>query len=61
MKKFEVNYHDYETGATSAIDNIEVVEGYTAQDYLRDYKENCDAGLENIYDNGEILFFEIED
>lgn len=27
------------------------------KDYKEDYKKWCDYGLENIYDNGEILFF----
>lgn len=60
MKRYEVDFKDYATGATSPIDEIEVHEGYTPYDYLRDYKNACDGGLENIYDNGEILFFEIE-
>lgn len=61
MKKIEVNFKDYRTGAISPIEIIEVKEGYTPADYLEDYKKWCDCGLENIYDNGEILFVEIDE
>lgn len=59
--KIEVNFKDYKTGAISSIETIEVKASYTPTDYLEDYKKWCDYGLENIYDNGEILFFKIEE
>lgn len=58
--KIEVNFKDYETDAISPVEIVEVEAGYTTADYLRDYKKWCDSELENIYDNGEILFFEVE-
>jgi len=59
MKRYQVEFKDYENGATSPIDTIEVEEGYTPADYLEDYKSNCPRGEENFYDNGEISFTDI--
>jgi hypothetical protein len=59
MKKYQVEFKDYGNGAISPIDTIEVEEGYTPVDYLKDYKSNCLGGEENLYDNGEISFTEI--
>lgn len=56
MKKYEVDFTDARTGATSPIDVIEVEEGYTPDDYIRD----CEAN--GVYwGDGEIIFYEIDD
>ena len=60
MIKIEVDFKDYRTGVISPIEIIEEEQGYTPADYLADYKLWCDCGLESIYNNGKILFFEVE-
>lgn len=59
MKKYEVNYYDYNTGAESPVDVIEVEDDYTVEDYISD----CNDNMEEPWDteNGEIRFYEIED
>lgn len=52
--KYEVNFHDYETGATSPIDNIEAPEGYTARQYIKDCKANADDEWNQMLKNGEV-------
>lgn len=56
MKKFEVDFYDYATGATSPIDTIIVPDDYTPRDYARDCERN---GIEWL--NGMFIFYEIED
>lgn len=56
MKKIQVEFKDYTNGAISPIDTIDFAEDYTPENYLEDYKSNCEVGYENIYDNGEIIF-----
>ena len=61
MKKYQVEFYDYNNGAMSPIDTITVPDDYTPQDYLEDFKSNCDPREENAYDNGEISFTELEE
>lgn len=56
MKKYEVDFTDEITGATSPIDVIEVEDDYTPAQYVEDCASNgCYWG------KGEISFVEIED
>lgn len=59
MKKYEVNYTDHETGATSPIDVINVENDYTVEDYISD----CESNMEEPWDteNGTITFMEVEE
>lgn len=58
MKKIEVNFRDYETGAVSPIDNIIVEDDYTPEDYLSD----LDGEDERYWrEHGEIIFMEYTD
>lgn len=59
MKKYEVNYYDCNTGATSPVDVITVSDNYTVDDYIRDCNEYMDEPWDT--ENGEITFIEIED
>lgn len=59
MKKYEVNYYDYNTGAESPIDVITVDDDYTVEDYINDCNENMEEPWDT--ENGEIVFYEIED
>lgn len=61
MKKFEVDFTDNRNGATSAIDNITVADNYTADDYIRDCKENADDDWNEMLANGQITLVEVED
>ena len=56
MKKFEVDFRDYNTGATSPIDTIEVADNYTPEQYVKDCAAN-----DVYWGDGEIIFVEIED
>lgn len=56
MKKFEVNFTDARTGATSPIDTIVAGDDYTPQQYLEDCENN---GVE--WGDGKIFFTEIEE
>lgn len=61
MKKFEVDFTDNRNGATSAIDTITVADNYTADDYIRDCKENADDDWNEMLANGQITLVEVED
>lgn len=58
--KYEVNYTDSTTGAKSAIDVITAVEGYTAEDYIRDCKDNADDEWNEMLANGTVELIEVE-
>lgn len=60
MKKYQVDLTDNNSGATSAIDTITAADNYTAEDYLRDCKENADAEWCEMLANGEITLTEID-
>lgn len=59
MKKYEVNFTDYETGATSPIDTIVKPDGYTPEQYIADCKTNADDEWNEMLKNGEITLVEI--
>lgn len=60
MKKYQVNFTDYDTGAESAIDTIVKPEGYTADQYIKDCKANADDEWNNMLANGEVTLEEAE-
>ena len=59
MKKYEVNFTDYSTGATSPIDTVTKPDGYTAEQYIKDCKENADDEWNEMLKNGEVTITEI--
>lgn len=59
MKKYTVNFYDYNNGATSAIDTIEVEDNYTPEQYIEECMIN-DSDYAEMLQNGEITFEEIE-
>lgn len=61
MKKYEVNFTDYETGATSPIDTVIKPEGYTAEQYIKDCKENADDDWNAMLTGGTVTLIEIDD
>lgn len=61
MKKYEVNFTDYETGATSPIDTVVKPEGYTAQAYIDDCMENADDEWCEMLSNGKVTLIEVEE
>ena len=52
--KYTVEYTDPTTGAKSPIDTITAPENYTADDYIRDCRENADPEWIAMIDAGEI-------
>ena len=65
MKKYEVNFTDYETGATSTIhtivkpDGVIKPGGYTAEQYVADCKECADNEWNDMLSRGMITLTEI--
>lgn len=60
MKKYQVNFTDSQTGATSAIDIITEKDGYTAEDYIRDCDANADSDYCDMLHSGEVTLEEID-
>lgn len=60
MKRYEVNLTSYETGATSPIDVIEERDGYTADDYTSDCKDNADREWLDLLATGTITLYAID-
>lgn len=60
MKKYEINFTDNNTGATSAIDTITAADNYTADDYIKDCNNNADADYIEMLKNGTITLYEID-
>ena len=62
MIKYEVNFYDKTNGATSAIDVIDVDDGYTPDDYISDCNSNCNT-LHDLKGGNDfkISFKEIEE
>lgn len=61
MKKYEVDYTDNNTGATSPIDTITANDNYTAADYIRDCEKNAEPEYIEMLKRGTVELVEIED
>lgn len=61
MKKYVVEFYDYENGATSTIDKLEAPEGYTAEDYIRGCQTNADDEWNEMLAHGEVYIVPVED
>lgn len=61
MRKIQVEFHDFNNGATSPIDVIEVDDNYTEQDYIDDCINLDDESWREFFENGEVIFVEIEE
>lgn len=59
MKKYEVNYTDHETGATSPIDTVIKPDGYTAEQYIKDCAENADDDWNAMLAGGTVTLTEV--
>lgn len=59
--KYTVEFYDHSNGATSAIDNIEAPEGYTAEQYVDDCRKNAADEWVQMLEAGEVTLFPIED
>lgn len=60
MNKYEVNYTD-NSGVTSPIDTIIKPEGYTAEQYMEDCKENADDEWNEMLSAGSVRLTVIDD
>ena len=60
MKKYEVNFTDYETGATSPIDTVIKPDGYTAQAYIDECMDNADDEWVEMLAGGKITLTEVD-
>lgn len=61
IRRYVVEYTDPTTGATSPIDTIDAPEGYTAEDYLRDCRDNADQDYIDMLEAGEVRLDMVED
>lgn len=52
--KYQVNFKNYETGATSEIDVIEARKGYTAEEYVDDCLHNADDDWNEMLEHGKV-------
>ena len=59
--KYQVDYTDFRTGATSAIDTVIASEDYTASDYLVDCLVNGDPEWIDMLGKGSVELVKIED
>lgn len=59
--KYEVDFTDSRTGATGPIDTITAPEGYTAEQYLNDCRENGDQVWIDMLEQGIIKLIAIDD
>lgn len=57
---YEVNYKDPNTGAISPIDTIIAPIGYTAEDYIKDCRDNADPDWCEFLDSGEVIIYAVE-
>ena len=60
-KMYQVDFTDNNTGATSPIDTIKAPEGYTAEQYIEDCKDNADQEWIDMLENGTVELTEIEE
>ena len=61
MKKYQVEFNDFDKGYTTPIDTIVVPDGYTAEDYIRDCKDNADEDWNEMLSHGSITLFELSE
>lgn len=58
--RYQVDYTDPDTGATSPIDTISARAGYTADDYIRDCDANADSDWCEMLHRGTITLLELD-
>lgn len=52
--KYQINFYDYENGATSEIDVIEARKGYTAEEYVDDCLHNASDDWNVMLEHGKV-------
>ena len=60
MTKMYVVFKDWETGVTQNIDQIEIEDGYTPEDYIRDCESNGNDMSDYRKDSVDVWFEEAE-
>lgn len=58
--KYQVEFYDYRTGATSPIDTIEAPAGYTAEQYIRDCEANAEPEYIDMLKAGRVELVPVE-
>ena len=58
---YQVDFFDFETRTRYPIDAIEAADGYTADDYVRDCKENADDDWNRMLSGGMVILTEIRE
>lgn len=58
--RYQVDYTDPDTGATSPIDTISARAGYTADDYIRDCDANADSDWCEMLHRGSVTLQELD-
>lgn len=61
MTRYQVNLREYATNATLPIDNVFKRDDYTAEDYIKDCKENADIIFIKMLEVGEVSLGVIDD
>lgn len=61
MRRYEVDFYDYNNGATEAIDTITAALDYTAEQYIEDCRHNADAEWCELFDHGVITLHPVND
>lgn len=59
--KYTVEYTNPSTGAKAPVDTITAPKGYTADDYIRDCRENADPEWIAMIETGEINLVPVDD
>lgn len=60
MKRYQVDFKDDVTGATSAIDTVVKPDGYTAQAYIDECMDNADDEWIEMLAGGKITLTEVD-
>lgn len=58
--KYQVEFTDYRTGATSPIDVIEEEAGFTPEKYIEACKENADDEWNEMLEQGGVYLINLE-
>lgn len=59
MKRFQVDFLDYNNGATSPIDTVTAPDDYTAEQYVKDCEANAEPDWVEMLHNGQVTLTEI--
>ena len=59
MKRVQIEFTDFRTGAASPIDIVNVPDDYTEKDYINDCKKYADNDYNKMLRGGKVTFITI--